>query len=94
MKIGALNEKTYKASIKTTVLGKDSAKSEYWHFKDDNSRLYIRMEEEVRIGGEATVNSAIADHEMEGEKLNDTVFDDENEENNFEAEGNNELLTI
>ena len=50
-KIGQLNEKTYKASIKTTILGKDAAKSEYWHFKDDNTRLYIRMEEEIPIGG-------------------------------------------
>ena len=45
-----MNEKTYKASIKTTMLGKDAAKSEYWHFKDDNTRLYIRMEKEVPIG--------------------------------------------
>ena len=46
-----LNDKTYKAAIKTTMLGKDAAKSEYWHFKDDNTRLYIRFEEEVPIGG-------------------------------------------
>ena len=32
------------------MLGKDAAKSEYWHFKDDNTRLYIRMEKEVPIG--------------------------------------------
>ena len=31
------------------MLGKDAAKSEYWHFKDDNQRLYIRMEEEVPV---------------------------------------------
>jgi len=31
------------------MLGKDSAKSEYWHFKDDNTRVYIRMEEEVSL---------------------------------------------
>lgn len=49
MKIAQLNEKTYKASIKTTVLGKDSAKSEYWHFKDDNTRIYIRVEEELPL---------------------------------------------
>jgi hypothetical protein len=47
--IARLNEKTFKGSIKTTMLGKDSAKSEYWHFKDDCSRIYIRMEEEVPI---------------------------------------------
>ena len=32
------------------MLGKDAAKSEYWHFKDDNTRIYIRMEEEIPIG--------------------------------------------
>ena len=55
-KIAQLNEKTYKASIKTTVLGKDSAKSEYWHFKDDNTRIYIRMEEEIPIGNPQPAN--------------------------------------
>lgn len=60
-KIAALNEKTYKASIKTTVLGKDSAKSEYWHFKDDNTRLYIRMEEEIRLGGAPAADTALGD---------------------------------
>ena len=30
-----LGEKTYKTAIKTTMLGRDAAKSEYWHFKDD-----------------------------------------------------------
>ena len=38
------------------MLGKDSAKSEYWHFKDDSTRLYIRMEREVPIGGNASQN--------------------------------------
>ena len=33
------------------MLGKDADKSEYWHFKDDNTRLYIRMEQEIPIGG-------------------------------------------
>ena len=47
--IARLNEKTYKCSIKTTMLGKDAAMSEYWHFKDDNTRIYIRMETHVPI---------------------------------------------
>ena len=29
------------------MLGKDADKSEYWHFKDDNTRIYIRTEEEI-----------------------------------------------
>ena len=64
-KITQLNEKTYKASIKTTVLGKDSAKSEYWHFKDDNTRIYIRMEEEIPIGSpRLATDQAFADTDM------------------------------
>lgn len=67
-KIAALNEKTYKASIKTTVLGKDCAKSEYWHFKDDSTRLYIRMEEEVGPTKEPDVDLVPgADAHMDGE---------------------------
>jgi hypothetical protein len=40
-----LNEKLYKSSIKTTMLGQDAQRSEYWHFKDDCSRIYIRREQ-------------------------------------------------
>ena len=47
--IGRLHEKTFSAAIKTTVLGQDAAKSEYWHFKDDRGRIYIRTEEEVPV---------------------------------------------
>ena len=42
-----LNEKLYKSSIKTTMLGQDAQRSEYWHFKDDCSRIYIRREDHV-----------------------------------------------
>lgn len=74
-KIAGLNEKTYRASIKTSVLGKDSAKSEYWHFKDDNTRLYIRMEEEFPVGGELfAVNPALADAEMAEEKIDEEAM--------------------
>ena len=31
------------------MLGQDASKSEYWHFKDDKSRIYVRTEEEVPI---------------------------------------------
>lgn len=47
--IGRLHEKTFSAAIKTTMLGQDAAKSEYWHFKDDRGRIYIRTEEEVPV---------------------------------------------
>ena len=47
--IARLHEKTFSAAIKTTMLGQDAAKSEYWHFKDDRGRIYIRTEEEVPV---------------------------------------------
>ena len=47
--IARLHEKTFSAAIKTTMLGWDAAKSEYWHFKDDRGRIYIRTEEEVPV---------------------------------------------
>lgn len=47
--IARLTEKAFKSSIKTTILGKDADKSEYWHFKDDCNRLYVRVETQVPI---------------------------------------------
>ncbi len=29
------------------MLGKDASKVEYWHFKDDSSRIYTRVEQQV-----------------------------------------------
>ena len=57
--ISRLNEKASKTAIKTTVLGKDADMAEYWHFKDDPSKLYIRVEEQVPVEG--------ADQEMKDE---------------------------
>jgi hypothetical protein len=30
------------------MLGKDANKVEYWHFKDDLTRIYIRVEEQIQ----------------------------------------------
>ena len=63
--IAKLNEKLYKSSIKTTMLGQDAQRSEYWHFKDDCSRIYIRKEEtqttdvEMADGTEEIVTEAV-----------------------------------
>jgi hypothetical protein len=29
------------------MLGKDANRNEYWHFKEDPERIYIRKEEQV-----------------------------------------------
>jgi hypothetical protein len=42
-----INEKSFKCSIRTSMLGKDASKVEYWHFKDDSSRIYTRVEQQV-----------------------------------------------
>ena len=48
------------------MLGKDSAKNEYWHFKDDCSRIYIRTEEEVPIQGDVQMT---VEHNSPSEEL-------------------------
>ena len=59
------------------MLGKDAAKSEYWHFKDDNTRLYIRMENEVPVNGD--VIHAEENAEMKAD--NEDVAVEGNDEN-------------
>ena len=39
-----INEKSFKANIRTIMLGKDADRNEYWHFKEDGDRLYVRKE--------------------------------------------------
>ena len=70
MYIARLNEKTYKTSIKTTIIGKDAAKSEYWHFKDDNTRLYIRMEHQVPIEGAEPLNENVEMQQESATEMN------------------------
>ena len=55
--IAKLNEKLYKSSIKTTMLGQDAQRSEYWHFKDDCSKIYIRKEE-INAQADASMSDA------------------------------------
>ena len=45
-KIERLNEQANKTSIKTQVLGKDSERSEYWFFKEEPSKLFIKKLED------------------------------------------------
>ena len=44
-----LTDQAYQTQIKTSMLGRDADRHEYWHFKDDPSRIYIRKEEKVKI---------------------------------------------
>jgi len=32
-------------SIKTQILGKDSEKSEYWYFKEDQGKVFVKKVE-------------------------------------------------
>ena len=56
-----LADKAYQTSIKTTMLGRDAQRQEYWHFKDDPARIYIRREE--KITKEKIVESIEIEHE-------------------------------
>lgn len=46
-KIDKLNEQAHKTSIKNQILGKDADKNEYWFFKEDPSKLYIKKQEQT-----------------------------------------------
>jgi len=42
-----LNEQAHKTSIKTSMLGKDGDKNEYWYFKEEPGKLFVKKFEEV-----------------------------------------------
>ena len=37
------------ASIRTSMVGKDANRNEYWHFKEDDQHIYIRKEENKEV---------------------------------------------
>jgi hypothetical protein len=41
-KIEKLNEQILLTSIKNLILGKDSEKNEYWYFKEDPHKLFVK----------------------------------------------------
>lgn len=58
------------------MLGKDSSKSEYWHFKDDNTRIYIRMEEEIPLHKNATGSAEMGEEAKKEAEVAATVEQD------------------
>ena len=51
-----INEKLFKANIRTNMLGKDASRNEYWHFKEDPERQKRKIrKQQVRQG--AGINS-------------------------------------
>ena len=45
-KIERLNESAHKTSIKTQMLGKDCDKNEYWFFKEEAGKLFIKKQDQ------------------------------------------------
>ena len=41
-KIERLNEQAHKTSIKNQMLGKDCERNEYWFFKEEPGKLFIK----------------------------------------------------
>jgi hypothetical protein len=41
-KIDTLNDKIFKTSVKTSQLGRDSDKNEYWYFKEEPSKVFVK----------------------------------------------------
>ena len=68
--IARLDEKASKTSIKTTVIGKDADMSEYWFFKDDPNKVYIRKEEHVPVEGPQFGDLEMADETGKNGHLN------------------------
>lgn len=48
-KIEKLNEMAFKTSIKTQMLGKDAERNEYWFFKEEPGKIFVKKFEEVKI---------------------------------------------
>lgn len=42
--VDKLDEKSFQTGIRTSVLGKDADRHEYWHFKDDAEKIYVRLD--------------------------------------------------
>lgn len=68
--IARLNDKSFKASIKTTVLGRDAQNSEYWHFKDDPGRLFTKRETRVYAKPAAEEHNGEGTATLNGEDRN------------------------
>lgn len=45
-KIERLNEQAHKTSIKTSMLGKDADRNEYWFFKEEPGKLFVKRFED------------------------------------------------
>lgn len=48
-KIERLNEQAHKTSIKTSMIGKDAVRSEYWFFKEEPGKLFVKKFEEITL---------------------------------------------
>lgn len=44
MKIEKIVEQYQSLSIKTSVLGQDASMNEYWFFKDDPTKIFVKVE--------------------------------------------------
>jgi hypothetical protein len=49
-KIKRLNDQIWKVSLKVPVIGRDANKNEYWFFKDEPSKLYVKEYETTTWG--------------------------------------------
>jgi len=43
-KIEALNDKIFKTSVKTSQLGRDGDKHEYWYFREEPSKVFVKKQ--------------------------------------------------
>ena len=46
-KIERLNEGAHKTSIKNSMIGKDADRNEYWHYKEEPAKVFVKKFEVV-----------------------------------------------
>lgn len=68
-KIEKLNEQASKTSIKNQALGKDADRNEYWFFKEDPGRLYVKKYGQQQGMSDSDYTWYFIDEEEQFEKL-------------------------
>ena len=56
MKIEKIVEQYQSLSIKTSILGQDASMNEYWFFKDDPTKIFVKAEAAKQSENEQAVS--------------------------------------
>ena len=79
LKIEKLNELAFKTSIKTQMLGKDVDRNEYWFFKEEPGKIFVKKFEQVKQEYQMDVDEANDILEPTEPRFEWRYFDEEDE---------------